>query len=133
MPPRFVPDLGRRAIYSEHCIGLVADDHGRANFGPNFEKKSAMRGARETGVVPSGRPPGGLPMRPGSRGRTFLCADIFEVKFQNLPTQPTFVPKGYNYKYNFNSPLLKSWTLAPDPPDFRVARRIVTPWLSQGQ
>ena len=43
-------------------FGLVADDHGRANFGPNFEEKSATRGARETGVVPLGRPPGGLPM-----------------------------------------------------------------------
>ena len=55
-------------------------DHGRANFGPNFEEKSATRGARETGVVPSGRPAGGLPMRPGSRGRMVPCADIFDGK-----------------------------------------------------
>ena len=43
-------------------FGLVSVDVGRANFGPNFEEKSATRGARETGVVPLGRPPGGLPM-----------------------------------------------------------------------
>ena len=30
-------------------------------------------------------------------------------------------------------PRLKSWSLAPKPSDFRVARRIETRWLSQGQ
>ena len=29
--------------------------------------------------------------------------------------------------------LLKSWSLAPNPPDLRVARHIETRWLSQGQ
>ena len=64
----------------------VADDHGRANFGATFKEKSATPGARETGGVPSSRPPGALPMPPGNRGRTFLCADIFDVKVRNLPT-----------------------------------------------
>ena len=45
-----------------HLITICTGDHGRANFGPNFEEKSATHGARETGVVPLGRPPGGLPM-----------------------------------------------------------------------
>ena len=69
-----------------HLITICTGDHGRANFGPNFEEKSATHGARETGVVPLGRPPGGLSMLPGNRGRTFSCADIFDVKVQNFPT-----------------------------------------------
>ena len=57
---RGVPPSDPSALVILFC--LISVDVGRTNFGPNFEEKSAMRGARETGVVPLGRPPGGLPM-----------------------------------------------------------------------
>ena len=62
MPKKMSKNVIISPNFHKNVKKVVAVDVGRANFGPNFEEKSAMRGARETGVVPLGRPPGGLPM-----------------------------------------------------------------------